>query len=481
MATQFCGSCGAQVSATASFCSSCGQPIVQAAQPTIPQPVIPQPVIPQPVIPQPVIPQPVIPQPAGTEWSHAQPPQQRGGRKGVVVGAVLAVLVAGGGGFAAMKLLGGGGGDLADGGKLPSAVTSDPEVAWTYDTDGEYASVTSSGDTTFVSLSDSGEIVALDKDGEELWRTGSDDASYGYGYVLPDEDLFLVQGYEDYGVGVLSLDDGEELWFDESGGSAYRMVDGGLLVSTYDEDDSTTEVSVLDPETGEAQWSTSNVDTTAATEDSVFVVVHEELKCLESSSGDEKWSVSLDVDSDDYPSVTAVEGMVAVSADEVTAYSTDDGEELWSKDGGGEESSIYANAFTTDMLYVDESDYGGDETEQTITVFDTEGERGELDVDEEEGFYGHGFEAGGTSYFLNTSDPSLYNDELERLDTYDGEVIASDKGIYSLDDEKLRFYEFDDSSAAWELDVESGEDYGKVYAGDGVVYTLIDAELTAYR
>lgn len=468
MPSRFCSSCGAQLPPTASFCASCGERIAGTPDTQVPQHVAAHPATHHAAAPH-----------AGpTPWAD-QPWPRRGGRTGLVVGAALAVLVAGGGGFAAVKLLGGGGGNLVDGSKLASAVGSEPEEAWTYDTDGEYAMVAASGDTTIVGLSDSGEIVALGRDGDELWRAGGDDDYYGYGYVLPDSDLVLVQGYEDYGVGVLSLDDGEELWFDESGGSAVGLVGGSLLLSTSDEDDLTSEISVLDPGTGETQWSVSDVDSSAVTQDSVFVIADGELRRL-SSSGDEEWSVSLEVGDEEYPSVSAVEGMVAVSAGEVTAYSTDDGEQLWTE-GGSEDASIYASRFTGEMLYLDESVYNGDNTEQTITVFDREGERGELDIDEEEPFYGYGFEAGGTSYFLNTGDPSLYDEELERLDTYDGEVVAVDEGVYNLDDDKLRFYTFEDSSAVWEIDVDSSDDSASIYAGDGVVYTLVDAQLTAYR
>jgi hypothetical protein len=392
---------------------------------------------------------------------------------------VLAVVVVVGGGLAAVKLLGGSGGELAGGGKLASAVTSEPEEAWTFDTDGEYASVTSSGDTTVLTLGESGELVALDKDGEEIWSTG-DGGSYGYGYVLDDEDLVLVQGYEDYGIGALSLEDGDELWFDDDGGSAYGMVDGGLVVNTYDEDDSLSDVAVVDPETGDEKWSVADVDSTAITKDAVYVVKDEELVRLASSSGDEEWSVDLSLGVDEYPSVTAVEELVVVSTDEVQAFSPD-GDELWTEQADSADGSIYASAYAADAVYVNESDYSEDETDETITVFDTEGEVGELDIDEDESFYGYGFESGGTSYFLNQGDGSLYGDDLERVERYDGVVAAADSGLYSLDGDQLRYYEYGESSASWQLDVDSGEDEPSVYAGDGVVYTLIDGTVTAYR
>jgi hypothetical protein len=395
-----------------------------------------------------------------------------------VIGAVLAVLVVVGGVVGAVQLLGGSDGDLADGGRLPEAVTSEPEKAWTYDTDG-YASVDHAGDTTIVSMGEAGEVVALDEDGEELWS--NDANSYGYAYVSPEDDgLVVVQGYESYGAGVLSADDGEELWFDEEAGSVVDVTDDGLFVSSYDEDGSASDLSLRDTESGDEKWSVPEVQASDVHDDAIFAVRDGELSRLDAKSGDSDWSVDLDLDEDEYPSVTAVDGMVVVSASDVRAFAADDGDRLWSEELDSPDASVIVGGFSADEVYVNETDYTEDETDEQVTIFDADGEVGELGIDNDESFYGVAFESGGTSYLLNYGDGSLYDDSLDRVGSYDGVLTVADEGLYSLEDDQLRFYEYAESSESWQLDVDYS-DSPSVYAGDGVVFVLVDEELTAYR
>ena len=354
---RFCGWCGAQIPPGASFCTSCGRPVAAAAPPPPTAPLAPA--------------------APSAGWSSPEPAAGRG-RRWVVVGAVLAVLVVVGAGIAAVTVFGGSDGDLAGGGHLATGITSEPEKAWTFDTDGEYAQVSAAGDTTIVSVGDSGGVIALDKDGDEIWS--ADDSAYGYAYVLPDDDdLVLVQGFEDYGLGVLSTDDGEQLWFDDDGGSAYGLVDGGLVVSTYDEEDSTSEIAVLDPRSGDEKWSISGVESSQVADNAIYVVKSGDLISLDPSSGDEKWSVDVDLDDGDYPSLAAVDGIVAVATDEVRAYSAEDGDALWSEDANNPDASLTAGAFSSDSLYINESVYSEDLTEERARVFDEEGEVGDLE------------------------------------------------------------------------------------------------------
>jgi hypothetical protein len=396
-----------------------------------------------------------------------------------VVGAVLAVLVVVGAALAAVTLLGGTDGDLAEGGHLAKAVTSEPEEAWTFDTDGEYAQVSTAGDVTVVSVGDSGEVVALDEHGEELWT--ADDADYGWAYVLPgDDDLVVVQGQEGYGFGVLTTDDGDELWYEDSGGSVMGLVDGRLVVSSYDDGDSTSEIEVRDPRSGDEEWSVSRVGSSQVTKDAIYVVRSGDLVRLDPGSGDEKWSVDLGLGGDDYSSLTVVDGLAVVSTDEVHAYSTEDGEELWSEDASSSDASLTVGAFSSDSVYVDESLYTDDENEETVRVFDEDGEVGELDIDEDESFYGQGLRSGGEDFFLSFADGTLYDDSLDRVASYDGQLQVADSGLYSLDGDELLFYEYGERSESWAVDVDDAEE-ATVFAGDHVVFILADGTLTAYR
>jgi len=463
-APRFCGSCGQPVPAGAAFCTSCGQPVAAPQSTPRPQPTF----------------QPTF-QPT-PEWAAPAPapalPGGRGRGRLLVIGAVLAVLVVVAGVVGAVQLLGGSDGDLADGGRLPEAVTSEPEKAWTYDTDG-YASVDQAGDTTIVSMGEAGEVVALDDEGDELWS--NDDNGYGYAYVDPEDDgLVVVQGYESYGAGVLSIDDGEELWFDEEAGSVVATTGDGLIVSSYDEDGSESDLSLREADSGDEKWNVPGVQASDVHDDSVFAVRDGELSRLDASSGDTDWSVELGLDDDEYPSVTAVDGMVVVSASDVRAFATDDGDRLWSEEPGSSEASVVVGAFSSDAVYVNETEYSEDETDEQVTIFDTDGEVGELGIDNDESFYGVAFESGGTSYLLNYGDGSLYDDSLDRVGSYDGALTVADEGLYSLEDDQLRFYEYAESSESWQLDVDYS-DSPVVYAGDGVVFVLIDGTLTAYR
>ena len=465
---QFCGACGNRVPPTVAFCTSCGQPVVRSGAPSA-APSTPPPPYQQAAAP--------VPTP-GIEYL-APASQPSGGRRTVAVVAALVVLVAVGGVVAGVKLLGGGDGELVGGGQLPNAVRSEPDEAWTYDTD-EYASVTTSGDTTIVSLSDSGKIVALDSDGKETWST-FEDSGYGYGYVEPDNaDIVVVQGYEDYGIGVLSMEDGDELWFDDDGGGSLGVTDEGIFVSTYDEDGGDSELALRDPKSGDEKWSLDGVYTAEIRDDAVYAIVDGELRRLNPSSGDEEWSADLDLAEDEYPSLAVADDLVAVSTDdEVIAYSPD-GDTLWSESPGDADSSVSVGVYSPDRVYVDQTDYSDDVTSEQVTVYDKDGEVGDLDVDEDVSFYGQAFTSGGSSYLLNYGDGALYEEKLDRVASYDGCLVTADSGLYRLDNGRLGFYEYGKTAESWELDV-NGDEGSSVYAGDGVVFTLINGTITAYR
>ena len=161
------------------------------------------------------------------------------------------------------------------------------------------------------------------------------------------------------------------------------------------------------------------------------------------------------------------------------AFSSD-GDALWSEQSPGVDASVSVGALSDDSVFLNTSDYDGDVTSEQVTVFDAEGEVGEIGIDDDTSFYGFAFESGGVRYLLNESDGTLYDDTLDRVGSYGGRLAVADSGIYSLDGDRLRFYEYGENAAAWEVDVD-GSDSLSVMAGDGVVLVSDERSVTAYR
>ena len=389
--------------------------------------------------------------------------------------AGLATMAVVGGVVVAVQLADGSGGTRVDGRRLPAAVTSAPEEAWSYDAAGGVG-VDAVGGTTLVTRGEEGGVVALDEQGSELWSSAQE--SYGYAFSFPgDDDYVVVQGYESDGVGVVALSDGEELWSHDDAGGVADFTDDALLTVTYE--DGAGDLTVLDVRSGETRWSLDDVDAVQEVAGATYVVRHGELSRLDSASGDEEWSVGLDPEGDDYYSLAAVDDLVVVGSGDARAFSSD-GDALWSEQSPGVDASLSVGALSDDSVFLNTSDYDDDVTSEEVTVFDAEGEVGEIGIDDDTSFYGFAFESGGVRYLLNESDGTLYDDTLDRVGSYGGRLAVADSGIYSLDGDRLRFYEYGENAAAWEVDVD-GSDSLSVMAGDGVVLVSDERSVTAYR
>ena len=396
------------------------------------------------------------------------------------------MLVLVGGGVGAFTLLRSGESRALDGTMLPSAVTSEPEEVWSYDYGSEDSYLNDAvgvGDRV-VLVDDSGAAVGLDADGDEAWT--ADERSVSYAQAVPGhDDLVIVAGGEGGGVGGLSTEDGDELWWTSSG-FPVATAEGGLLVADGFEEASSTDLAWLDAESGDEKWRVEGVNNFSQDGDSVYVVRDDELSRLDLDSGKEDWSVDVSFDEDeDYIQVVVAGGLVAVADDEVTAYDADGGDELWTYSPDGSDADLSIGAYAADRVYVSESSYDEDNetSSTTVSVRDRKGTVADLDLDEDEYFYGTGVEAGGTSWFVNLSESEIYDEDVKRVTSYDGALTLVDEGVYAAGSDSVEYYEYGESASEWELDLPGGDSESTVtlYAVDDGLLVVADGEVTAYR
>lgn len=413
----------------------------------------------------------------------AQPGPGRGRRALVLAGVVGLVVVAAG--VAAAYLLTRGDGDvIVGGGSMPASVTSEPTEAWS-ESFSQGIELVAIGDILVVGDPEDGTFAALDEDGEEIWSTRTVD-DYSYPRAVPgDDEHVLGAAYESSGVAMYSLDDGEELWRDDELGYVAGTADGRVLAHRggFEEGDS-VDLVALDADSGEELWAFNDVDGSAVADGSVYALSDGEVVRLDPKTGEERWSRDLDLGADDYPSLIAVDEYVVAFTygAGAVAYDADDGTEIWTYRPRDSDASVIVGAMSSGRVYVNETTYDDDVTEEKVTVFDADGEVGELDNDRDESFYATAFRSDGEDYLLNLGDGSLFDGELGRIGRYDGQLAVADGGVYSLETGELAFYELGESTSAWEIDVEEAVDETeRAIAGDGTVYVQIGDTVSAYR
>jgi hypothetical protein len=468
-AVRFCGACGGRLAPELKFCTSCGQPAAQVATPPV-APVAP--VAPYPSFgpPSPAAGPGVSETLSSAPWApspHLGPtPPRRHGRL-LLVGGLAGLLVAVGGGTAAVLLFGGGGG-----GDLVGAVTSDPEKAWTWEAPEDVYGGVAVGELLIFSNGETGEIWALDDAGEERWTTLLDGGGGVY-LSTDDGEIALASGYEGYGISALDTGDGDELWsFDE--GAATQVVGDTVLWSND------TEVGALDVATGESRWTESGGGQLVATEDGAFMIDDDEVHRLSLESGEIEWSETLpDGEEDEYPVLAANDEMVAVGGSwGATAYDLQDGAELWSVSGGPNGASV--GVFSDTEVYVSETDYSEEETEPSVTVHDSDGERGSLDVGDDGYVWMTQIEMGGDSYAYDGASGRVYDAELDTIGRYEGTVTFVDGGLYAVEEDEISYFELGASSPGWELTAPTA-DWTGLLAADGLLVLYAGDEVTAYH
>jgi len=479
VSARFCGACGAELSVPPpAFCIHCGTRVVTASTTAGSAPP------PSPPHPPPSYQPSTQNYPQQTYVSAPETLGQLGPRRSrrwPVVAAVVLVLVLVAGGVAVLTLLrGSGSGHTADGSMLPEAVTSEPKAAWTFDYSGSYAQVTGAGDLVVLADED-GDVAALDSDGERVWS--NDDEYVGYVVAVPDhDDVVVVAGGEGGGVGALSTDDGEQLWWQDSG-YPLAIDDEGLLLGDGAEDSDTSDVAWVDSKSGEEKWSIDDVGSTDVAEDAVYLVVADELRRVDASSGRVSWSLDLSVDDDEYVGLASTSEFVAVSVgNEVTAYDAGDGERLWS--ASAEDPSV--DGFDDDRVYISETTYDEDtdDSDTSVTVYGRAGDGEDLSIGSDDYFYGIGVEAGGSSWFVAYSSGEVFDDDLQRVGRYgsdEANLTVADRGLYVHDPGQVAFYEYGQGKPEWTIDIPDSEDGVSVSAVDQGVVVEADGELTMYR
>ncbi|MGD9959425.1 PQQ-binding-like beta-propeller repeat protein [Nocardioides sp.] len=459
---RFCGSCGGQLSPGAKFCTVCGSP-VQPAETPIQAP----------------------PRAAASASWEQQAPRGVRRRWPLVLAAGVAVTLVMVGGAVFVALQGGSDGEsVGDNGvaaPLVKAVTSEPEEVWDWrvphQDDYGYATIKVVGDRTLVGYpTDSGSLVtALDDQGDTVWEIEPDHLDW-LNAAVPGTDNFLLGPYEDgSGIEARSVKDGSLAWWFEDGNAVAETEAGVLYVvwSDYDEEvtDYTQELGLLDGETGEEIW-TDEAEAWQVHGDDLYLTDGEEVRSLDMASGEENWSIGVDVDLDvDYPVLTlaAVKDMVVVGGtDRAVALSSKDGAQLWDQSLGSDESGPYRA--TSHLVYLEQSTDSEEFEDGEVRFFDSQGVAGSLPVDVDDYSFGSStFDMGGVSYLIDSNNGLLYDEDLKVLGDYPGYLTPVSPGLYSTDEDELSYYEIGTSSPVWTLRLD-GADYGiEVAPADGAV------------
>lgn len=360
----------------------------------------------------------------------------------------------------------GGSGDLAV--DLPKAVASEPSLDWSWDAPSTIDTITTDGKTTYA-LTD-GSLFALDEEGDELWDVEVDDAEY-VGSVDPQSDLISLSGSED-GESLRSTSDGHEVLSTE--GDIVGVIDDNAIVSEEDE------VRSINLESGKVSWSTELGDYVAVDRDTVLVLDDGRLRRL-TQSGEEQWSVDVDVSVDESTDLTIADDFVVINGmDTAVALADDDGHELWSADTSEDGGRV--GLMFPDAVYVQKNAFSFDDEESedtTVVIYDRDGRIASIDP-ESSFFFAFPVRSGRDVYAFDFGGGVFYDREFERVGrSHDGTVQPVDGGLYELSEGRVRFFRNDDSSSAWTLSDEFGDE-AQVSAGDKRLLIADGSDLLSY-
>lgn len=367
---------------------------------------------------------------------------------------------------------------------LPRAVTSQPHRQWTRDvSDTNGTGVVAEDGVTYLSTTDdegtTTTIVAVEDDGEERWSTELDEPSF-LAATSPDHDVVLVVGWADddeaRAFQALSADDGTLLW-ESDAGEPVRVTDDGLLL--YSE----SSVLLLDLDDGTTRWDVPQGDGMATNSDLLLVGDDGSLTAVDLGSGEQRWKVDEDV-----PCATARrhgcdiaaadELILVVGDNEAVAYDAGDGSRLWSEHVGDRESP---GVLGPDLVYLYESSDNRDDTSDwSIVTFDRDGKRDEkAALNDGGGFAPFGITTGGRSYLIDWSSNNVYDDRLEQVGHYDGDVTLASGGAYAFERGELSYHRFDRGDPVWTLEVPP--DAQSVTPGDRGIVLQWEDQIVLYR
>lgn len=455
-----CSACGAGIPASSRFCVHCGAAVHAPAPSSAQAPVT-----------------------SGTGRSR---------KPLLITGAVVAAVIAvGGGALVAQGLLGDDGGRSATGfgaqRQHVSAVTSSPTEAWTWTGSGDGVGLVADGDLLLAqSYDENGTLTRLDPDGDVVWEQELPDGHSLAGLDAGAELVWTYEQWEGVGVGALSTETGEEEWSNPDYSYAHSLGQGRIVASAYEEGDEVDEdgfpigryaVAVIDSD-GDVLWD-RKADHFVADGSDVFLVEDDTLTSLDPDTGEDRWSVQLDLDTEEDLPVRLVvnEGIVAVAGShEILGLDPEDGRELWQ-----EEDLWGYDALDTLGRHLVVSRSGDSETYEDgeAIVYSAEGEldRVRLDPDEYD-FSGIPLRLGDEHYFARSEDGVIYDEELTPVGRFEGDLTPAGDGYYQLFKGELSYRELE-GGERWSRQV--ADEYASVVPLEGKVLVVEDDLVTAYE
>lgn len=340
---------------------------------------------------------------------------------------------------------------------LDRALTTRPRELWSRDfgNEGQTLVVADRG-KTYVSTMDyrsgTGDVRALDLQGEELWRVDLDSSAYARSVSLDGSVLLLASlGFDDEGdnsLVALSTKDGSRLWSAPQG-DPFRATDDGVLVIMD------RRISLLDVDTGKPRWSVDLTDAWGINDDLVVVGDADAVTAYDLTTGDQAWRL----EGDDVPCVVVSSCSVAVAGDlvalasitDAVAVDSVDGRRLWDLELEPRQTIGVAGE---DLVYVGALDDNGSGQEGSMTFYDADGRRGEVTVTANGSYVNPVSITLGDTTFINlTWGPStIYDERFDKVATFAGDLMPIRGGAYVVDDGVLSYVRLDDTAPLWSLD-----------------------------
>jgi outer membrane protein assembly factor BamB len=485
---QFCGQCGASLPAQVNFCPRCGTPVAastleQAAAP-LARNAPPQHLemtvaafsdeqaaaaLPGNAPQQPATraANPSSPDPRGgsvTSGHEPGAPQSRSRRFPLIVASLMAVLVVAA--SATWWAVTGSDGDRVT--SLPQAVTSEPDLDWSWSAPDDIGAVVADDETTYALTA--GSLFALDGDGREMWEVEVDDAAY---VNLPDErqDLLWLSG-PDTGASLRSVEDGDEVFSTE--GDIETVLEDSVIVSEEDE------VRSIGLASGKVEWATETADDVAVDGDSVLMLGDGQLRRL-TQDGDERWAADVDLSLGENPYITVGDDFLVVNGqNEAAAFARDDGAELWNVDTG-DDGGVVGLMFP-DQVYIQKNDFSfeDDSDDTRVVIYDRDGRVASMDP-ENSFFFAYPVRSEGKLYAFDFGGGVLYDQDYKPLGRdHDGSVQPASGGLYELSEGQVAFFRYDESSAVWTLGDEFGDD-AQLRTADNRLLIADGSDLLTYK
>lgn len=227
---------------------------------------------------------------------------------------------------------------------LPAPLLETPREQWRVDFDLDPVAVEVVGDAVVALEQEVGsnfELRALSlATGDERWSADIDfaleedepvsgDIYAVAGLLVADlSSGFANEGFDSTRVVAFDLTSGEQEWSRDFDGAYTRVVGDDLFVHEA----GPNRLNRLDLTSGEPLWR-AHLSRYEATGERIVGLDGDQLVAIDSASGDQRWSVEIDLDdASNSVSMFVSAGVVAVtpfSSSDVTAYDVDSGQELW--------------------------------------------------------------------------------------------------------------------------------------------------------